>query len=115
MCIRDRRRIERDLMSARFSVVLAASSVLAAVAGQASAQCPNGRWLSGAGITGPSGRVLALTMWDPDGPGPQPSQLIAAGEFLSCGTTTVNRIARWDGTSWFALGAGVNGTIEALT
>lgn len=39
------------------------------------------------------------------------------GAFTTAGGTTVNRIARWDGSTWTALTAtpGVNGTVYALT
>ncbi len=64
--------------------------------------------------------VNALTTWDPDGSGPLPPQLIAAGEFIdvgadSTGTVTANHIARWDGQAWRALSTGIDGTVYALT
>jgi hypothetical protein len=47
--------------------------------------------------------------------------LIAGGGFSNAGGTDVNRIARWDGSNWFALGSGISiggaafsGTIRAL-
>lgn len=44
--------------------------------------------------------------------------LYAGGDFTTAGAlaTVVNRVAKWDGTSWSALGAtpGVNGTVYAL-
>jgi hypothetical protein len=57
----------------------------------------------GAGMDQP---VQALTTWDPDGAGPQPAQLIAAGQFLTAGGLTCNGIARWDG-AWHPIGAGL--------
>jgi hypothetical protein len=62
--------------------------------------------------------VYALTTYDPDGTGPQPPQLIAAGEFTSAGVVTTNRIARWDGTTWAPLGGGIStpfGRVNAVT
>ncbi len=58
--------------------------------------------------TGVSGPVSALATWDPDGSGPQSSQLVAGGRFTTAGGIAANRIARWDGLAWHALGAGVN-------
>jgi hypothetical protein len=51
--------------------------------------------------------VGALTVFD-DGTGPA---LYAGGFFLLAGGVTVNHIAKWDGTSWSALGAGVSGSL----
>jgi hypothetical protein len=36
--------------------------------------------------------------------------LIAGGTFTSAGATITNRIARWNGSSWFSLGTGMTGT-----
>ena len=46
--------------------------------------------------------------------------LYAGGSFTDAGGVAANRIARWDGTSWSALGAGVSGpallqAVHALT
>jgi len=40
--------------------------------------------------------------------------LYAGGEFPTAGGTTVNNIAKWNGTSWSALGTGTNGEVDAL-
>jgi hypothetical protein len=40
--------------------------------------------------------------------------LYAGGNFTSAGGIAANRIAEWDGSSWSALGSGVNGTVRAL-
>jgi hypothetical protein len=56
-----------------------------------------------------------MTHWDPDGIGPLPLQLVVGGTFLTAGGQTVNRIARWDGAEWHALGAGVNGNVRCVT
>jgi hypothetical protein len=37
------------------------------------------------------------------------TDLYAGGYFTSAGGVTVNRVARWDGTEWHALGSGVSG------
>ena len=66
-------------------------------------------WRSlGDGFESPSW-VYALTTWDPDGAGPLPAQLIAAGTFHTRGSTVVNGIARWDGSAWQPLGNGLTG------
>ena len=38
----------------------------------------------------------------------------AAGAFTQSGTTSVSRIAQFDGTNWVAVGTGLNGTANAL-
>ncbi|MFU8829094.1 MAG: GC-type dockerin domain-anchored protein [Phycisphaerales bacterium] len=61
-----------------------------------------------------NGEVRALAVYN-DGGGPA---LYAAGVFTTIGLDVVNRIARWDGTSWTELtqpgGTGVDGEIRAL-
>ncbi len=65
------------------------------------------KWTSvGGGI---NSTVLAMTVYDDDGPGPRPPALYAGGFFTHVGATEVNRIARWDGQSWSPLGSGVSG------
>jgi len=49
---------------------------------------------------GLNGDVTALAVYD-DGSGPA---LFALGEFTSAGGQTLNRIGKWDGVSWSALG-----------
>jgi len=78
------------------------------------AQCPE-RWQPGNGIPGLSSYVYAWTLWDPDGPGPQPEVLVAGGHFTIAGSVFVNRVAVWDGVSWQALGGGFNNEVYALT
>jgi hypothetical protein len=70
------------------------------------------RWASpGGGVSrsnGTGGGVLALTNWDPDGPGPRPPLLVAGGGFTIAGGVPATNIAAWDGTSWHALGDGLS-------
>ncbi len=61
---------------------------------------------------GLSSHVWDLAVWD-DGLGGGPA-LYAAGEFISAGGVTVNRIARWDGQTWSPLGSGLNNTARTL-
>ena len=61
-------------------------------------------WASvGARANSPDGQVRAFVVWD-DGSGPA---LYASGDFTVTGATTVNHIAKWDGTAWSALGSGI--------
>lgn len=50
--------------------------------------------------------VLALTVYE--------GALIAAGNFDSAGGVPASNIARWDGSSWQALGGGLDGPVRAL-
>src|SRR5512146_916060 len=52
----------------------------------------------GSGMDGP---VYALAVFN--------GELIAAGEFMEARDVLVNHIARWDGSSWQPLGAGLDG------
>ena len=54
--------------------------------------------------------VLALAGFD-DGSGPA---LYAGGLFQSAGGVSARNIARWDGATWAALGAGTDGFVDAL-
>lgn len=65
------------------------------------------------GLTQPSGFVQGLTMatFD-DGSGPA---LYVGGRFQTAGTTPASRIAKWDGSSWSAVGAGFNSDVQELT
>lgn len=62
------------------------------------------------GEPGMNAPVRAYTVFD-DGNGPA---LYAGGEFTAASGIAANHIARWDGVSWQALGAGIDGTVLAL-
>lgn len=65
--------------------------------------------------SGANSAVRALAVYD-DGLGGGPA-LYAAGDFVTIGGITANRIAKWNGSIWSALGLGVGGSdgqIEAL-
>jgi len=51
--------------------------------------------------------ISGLAVYD-DGTGGGPA-LFACGGFTSAGSVPANRIAKWDGTEWSALGSGTNG------
>ncbi|MBX3357176.1 MAG: hypothetical protein KF745_01990 [Phycisphaeraceae bacterium] len=55
-----------------------------------------------------NGTVSALTVL----PG---GDLVAAGSFTTAGGITVNRIARWNGAAWSALGTGMDDLVNAVT
>jgi len=66
-----------------------------------------GEWSAlGGGLLAP-GDVTAIAVYNGD--------IIAAGDFVMAGGVAANRIARWDGTTWAALGDGVNGEVYTLT
>jgi hypothetical protein len=71
--------------------------------------------LSGPAGTGANGVVAALGAVGDDGGRPA---LYAGGWLTTAGGVTVNRVARWDGTSWSALsgpaGVGANGEVYTL-
>ena len=60
--------------------------------------------------------VYALTMWDPDGPGPRDLVLVVGGRFTEAGGLSANHIATWDPATgeWAALGDGVNSWVRSL-
>jgi len=66
----------------------------------------------GSGMNAPTGSpdVRALAVFD-DGGGPA---LYAGGDYLTAGGVTANGIAKWDGTSWSALGVGMPGFFESV-
>lgn len=66
----------------------------------------DGNWSPVFTPRGTSGGVLALA-WDG-------TSLYAGGGFLAEGGTPANYVARWDGTSWSALGSGMNFVVYAL-
>src|SRR4029079_18883520 len=41
-------------------------------------------------------------------------RLVAGGGFVTSGGVSTNHVARWNGTSWEALGSGMNGPVRAF-
>lgn len=41
--------------------------------------------------------------------------LVVGGSFTNAGGVVANRVARWNGESWFALGSGTNGFVRSLS
>ncbi len=67
--------------------------------------------------SGLSSSVYDVATYDPDGAGPAVPQLIAGGTF---GAATPSGVARWTGTTWTQLGAGlkqigIDGGVESLS
>jgi hypothetical protein len=80
-------------------------AALATLLGPAAAQC-GWTWLPGApasGLDGTVATVLALPNGD----------VIAGGTFRLADATFTDNIARWDGTTWRALGNGLNGPVTS--
>ncbi|MGP1345371.1 MAG: hypothetical protein ACTS3F_01710 [Phycisphaerales bacterium] len=92
------------------------AAILLAIAGgqarHAGAQVCGPSWLPGDGVPGLDSFVFSIASFDPDGPGPQPEQLIAGGSFEIAGSASAQYIAAWDGANWIALnspgGAGLD-------
>ncbi len=64
----------------------------------------------GSGVAGSALTIYALAVFD-DGSGPA---LYAGGQFTSAGGVSASNVARWDGSTWSALGGGVDGGVRAL-
>jgi hypothetical protein len=77
---------------------------------RATSQCS--AWNVTPGGTDPNGYVEKLIAWD-DGTGAGPA-LYAAGKFASIGGVAASNIAKWNGTTWSALGSGTNDGVYAL-
>jgi hypothetical protein len=58
----------------------------------------------GSGQVGVSGSVAAMCVHDFDGSGPQLPGLYVAGAFNSAGNSSAKYVARWDGSTWSAVG-----------
>jgi hypothetical protein len=63
-------------------------------------------WDDRFGPAGVNGTVYAIAVNGPD--------VYIGGDFTTAGAVTVNRVARWNGTSWSALGSGIDGPVFAL-
>lgn len=81
-----------------------ASAAAMCAAGHVAAQCQPA-WLLP--ITGdaytPGPNTETITTWDPDGSGPRPELLVFGGRMRGAGSTAVEGIALFDGTTWSGL------------
>ena len=84
---------------------------IAGVAANSIARFDGSTWSPlGSGVSGgisSLGEVTSLAVL-PNG------DLVAGGTFTQAGGAAANRLARWDGTSWSALGSGVDNRVRAL-
>jgi trimeric autotransporter adhesin len=64
-------------------------------------------WQPGHGMPGVDNNIFALTT---DAAG----NLLAGGQFTVAGEAFAHRVARWNGSTWSALGTGLNNTVHAL-
>ncbi len=74
-------------------------------------RCPPSWLPTFGGQPGADSGILALAVFD-DGSGPA---LFAGGTFTSAGGAAASRIAKWNGTTWSALGGGVTGGFVAAS
>lgn len=89
-------------------------AALAIFARTAPAQCTL-QVLPGDGVPGVSGSILATTMWDPDGSGPQPPQPVVGGTFRLAGDTVANGVAALDLASGLWSAFGLLGSLSKIT
>lgn len=69
----------------------------------------NGQWSAlGSGLSGGSLAAVYTIAVTENG------TVYAGGRFVTAGGKTANNIARWDGSTWFALGGGANNNVNTL-
>jgi hypothetical protein len=71
------------------------------------------QWQSTAPVSSPRGNVMATTVWDPDGPGPATTVLVAAGRF-AIDTAKGVAVATYDGAHWTPIGTSTLGSVTAM-
>jgi hypothetical protein len=64
--------------------------------------------------SGVNGHVRAMLPFDVDGLGPELPALYVGGSFTTAGGAAINRVTKWDGAAWTAVGDGFNDTVFAL-
>lgn len=77
------------------NAALAAALLVPLMAASAPAQCST-FWRAGDGVPGIRGQVNATHLWDPDGAGPAPPQLVFGGSFAMAGDVLASRIVALD-------------------
>jgi trimeric autotransporter adhesin len=93
----------RTSVAASLAFVIA----LVALACGARAQCSTVLLPSGGAGAAFSNSVLAMTV-------AANGDLVVGGDFTTAPGAAANRVARWNGSSWSALGSGCNGSVAAL-
>jgi hypothetical protein len=56
-------------------------------------------------------RINTMTVYDDDGPGPHPPELVIAGIFLRVDGLPVQNIAKWNGSTWSDVGGGLSWSV----
>jgi hypothetical protein len=69
---------------------------------------------SGLGLSG-GNLIMAISSWDPDGPGHQMPQLVIGGVIAAQGGIAMRGIARFDGTTWLPFDQGFSGSSPGAT
>jgi hypothetical protein len=64
---------------------------------------PLGQGLQSQNPQAPFASVASMTVFDPDGPGPLPPQLVVGGYFDHAGGVPVHNLAVWNGQTWAAI------------
>ncbi|MFZ2655501.1 MAG: hypothetical protein WAX69_11285, partial [Victivallales bacterium] len=78
--------------------------MVAAIQSFAVTPITNSSWISMGSNT--NGAVNALAFYS--------DEIYAGGDFTEIGGETANYVAKWDGTTWSALGTGMDGSVKAL-
>lgn len=78
-------------------------------------QCQTG-WDATAGVPGTNGPIYTTALWDPDGTGPLPMQVVVGGGFTQAGGMPASRIAAWNPATgvWSTFGTGMDNVVQCL-
>jgi trimeric autotransporter adhesin len=90
----------------RVGLGIALLAILTSLAAARADDDPDADWLPGFQAPGSDGAVQAVCEYQ--------GNLVVGGTFHTIGTQAIDHIARWDGTAWRPLGAGVNGSVTRL-
>src|SRR5213594_1670124 len=99
------RNLARSVAHKLFCVGLVAHSVAAVRASGSTFSDAN--WISMGGLAGANGQLRAAVIDDS-------GNLYIGGDFTAVGDVIANHIAKWNGSSWTALGSGMNSNVYAL-
>jgi hypothetical protein len=62
-----------------------------------------------------TGHVNAMTLWDPDGPGPQAQRIVAAGSFNGLGNQKMAGVGYYDGEGWVRMAHAASAPDQGFT